>query len=465
MSSLPETRPSEISTASDSIRSIVDAAAADYLADTSNAGLAIGVVCGEDEQLFGFGLLDKSTGAKVDPDTIFEIGSITKLFTANLLAILAREGRVGLDDPVSKYLPADCAVPRFGEQEITLRHLATHTSSLPRLPDNLDAHVKDPADPYAHYTVQHLEEGLGEIRLTRPIGSYCEYSNLGMGLLGHALARATGSGYESLVVDRLCRPLGMADTTIRLAGEQPARFATGHSSKGEPVPHWSLPALPGAGALRSTGRDMLKYVAANLGYASTAVQPALDECREVAHRIPRRVPTWKAWAGAVALAAASLAAQHFAPVPPGSWTFLLTYILPVGIAARRCGLWPSALCGTILLLGTAILWGEKFDGTTGAFFTILTVYFLGKRAGGGEQRLAWQDSELPGGEQVLWHNGGTGGFCSFLGLLPERRIGIVILSNSENSVDDLGLELLEALREPPAVADAPPDGSATQADR
>jgi hypothetical protein len=197
---------------------------------------------------------------------------------------------------------------------------------------------------------------------------------------------------------------------------------------------------------------MLKYVAANLGRAPAALKPSLEMCQEVHHIIPRRLPCWRAYVGAVVLAAIGLAVQHWGPVAPGSWKFFVVYALPIVIAARRCGLWPSALCGVISVLGAALLWGGSFDGTSGAFFTLLAVWFLGKRPGGSQQRLAWQDSELGSGAHLLWHNGGTGGFCSFLGIVREERLGVVLLSNSENSVDELGVKLLESLVEPKPAA-------------
>src|SRR5687767_12715314 len=150
----------------------------------------------------------------LDGDTLFEIGSITKVFTSLLLADMIQKGEVALTDPVAKYLPETVRMPERGGKKITLEHLATHTSSLPRLPANM--FPRDPANPYADYTTGQLYEFLSSTELMRDIGEKYEYSNLGVGLLGHALARRAGMSYETLVRMRILEPLGMKSTTISL---------------------------------------------------------------------------------------------------------------------------------------------------------------------------------------------------------------------------------------------------------
>jgi CubicO group peptidase (beta-lactamase class C family) len=206
------------------------------------------------------------TGVPLDGNTLFEIGSITKVFTSSLLADMVARGEVKLDDPVAKYLPKTVRVPSRNGKQITLLDLATQTSGLPRLPGNLKP--KDEANPYADYTVDQLYAFLSSYELTRDPGSQYEYSNLGVGLLGHALALRGGKSYEDLLVDRILRPLRMDDTRITLSPSQKARLAPGHSVSGDIVPNWDLPTLAGAGALRSTANDLLKFLAANLDSTS-----------------------------------------------------------------------------------------------------------------------------------------------------------------------------------------------------
>jgi len=208
----------------------------------------------------------------VNGDTVFEIGSVTKVFTSVLLGDMVRRGEVALGDPVAKYLPDDVKVPERGGKKITLAHLAAHTSALPRLPSNME--MKDPANPYADYTVRQLYDFLSTYELTRDVGAQFEYSNLGVGLLGHALARRAGTDYETLVRTRILEPLGMKSTSITLSKSMKERLATGHDAELKPVGNWDLPTLAGAGALRSTANDLLVFLAATLGYTKTPLAPA-----------------------------------------------------------------------------------------------------------------------------------------------------------------------------------------------
>jgi CubicO group peptidase (beta-lactamase class C family) len=202
-------------------------------------------------------------GAPFNGRTLFEIGSVTKVFTGLLLADMARRGEVKLDDSADKYLPAGVTLPERNGRKITLLDLATQHSGLPRLPPNFAE--TDPDNPYAHYSEQDLLAGLKQIRLTRDIGSQYEYSNLGVGLLGDLLARRAGTDYATLVRRRITGPLGMTDTVIRLSPGQKARFAQPHDAYMRPTPPWDLNALAGAGALRSDADDLLTLLAAALG--------------------------------------------------------------------------------------------------------------------------------------------------------------------------------------------------------
>lgn len=233
------------------------------------AGMVLGVVEPEGTRTVARG---PAGGPGFDDDTVFEIGSMTKVFTALLLADMALDGTVALDDPVAKYLPEGAAMPERNGKQITLRHLAMQTSGLPRLPDNMP--YGDPEDPYADYTEQHLLGFLAGYEPTRDPGEQYEYSNLGMGLLGYVLARAGGSDYETLLRRRILAPLGMDDTAIGLTPGMQARFATPHDQYMREAKPWSLPALAGAGALRSTAEDMLKFLTAALDPASP-IAPAM----------------------------------------------------------------------------------------------------------------------------------------------------------------------------------------------
>jgi CubicO group peptidase (beta-lactamase class C family) len=221
------------------------------------ASIVIGMLEHGKERYVAYGRSNFDDTPKVDPDAIYEIGSITKVFTNILLADMVLKGEVALDDPVSKFLPSTVTVPSRNGKVITLLDLATASSGLPRMP--LNFHPKDPANPFADYTVAQMYEFLSSYTLPRDPGETYEYSNLGMGLLGHALALRAGKPYEQLLIERVLDPLGMRDTRITLTPSMAKRFVAGHDSDMEPVPAWDLPTLAGAGALRSSARDMLKF--------------------------------------------------------------------------------------------------------------------------------------------------------------------------------------------------------------
>ena len=195
-------------------------------------------------------------------DTIFELGSIGKVFTSLLLADMVEKREVALDDPVKKYLPASVRVPSRGGREITLRHLATHASGLPR--DSVYVDLSGDISPYTGYAPGDLYAFLGGYQLSREPGSQVEYSNVGMGLLGHALELRAGMSYEDLLRRRILEPLGMTNTGVTLSAEQDSRRATGHNPRLLPVPTWTGGVIAPAGGVSSTSADMLKFGAAVL---------------------------------------------------------------------------------------------------------------------------------------------------------------------------------------------------------
>ena len=290
---------------------------------------------------------DAGDGRRLDERSVFEIGSITKTFTGTLLAQMAQRGEVRLSDPVASLLPPGVSVPSRNGRQITLEDLATQTSGLPRLPTNLQP--KDPTNPYADYTVEQLYEFLGGYQLTRDPGTQYEYSNLGVGLLGHALALRANKSYEDVVRKRILEPLHMPSTAITPTAAMARHFAAGHQTVGRIAPYWDLPTLAGAGALRSSITDMLRYAAANLDDDGDSLRRAI-----AATHVPRK--------------------------------------------------------------------------------TIDSNMQIG---------LNWHI--LHAGERdIVWHDGGTGGFATFIGIDEERDTAIVVLSNtSATNVDDIGFHLLD----------------------
>jgi CubicO group peptidase (beta-lactamase class C family) len=209
-----------------------------------------------------------------------------------------------------------------------------------------------PADfqnPYADYTVQQLYDFLSSYQLTRDPGAQYEYSNLGVGLLGHVLSLRGGKSYEELLKERILDPLGMNDTRITLTPSMKQHMAQGFDAMGTPVRSWDLPTLAGAGALKSTANDMLKFLAANLDSTSSSIGRVL-----AAAKLPR----------------------HDADRPGNS----------IGLG-----------------------------------WHIVDVY----------------------GTRATWHNGGTGGFRTFIGMDDARHRGVIVLTNSANTPDDIGFHVIE----------------------
>jgi CubicO group peptidase (beta-lactamase class C family) len=208
-------------------------------------------------------------------DTLFEIGSITKMFTGLLLAQAVAVGRVTLDDPIAKHLPVGLMLPP-DVAAITLGQLATHTSGLPRLPADLSP--ANTSDPYADYSTASLHASLQNCKLTGPAPQPAAYSNLGIGLLGHLLTRVYGVSYENLLREKITRPLGLTDTVITLDNSQQARLAPPHSGS-QRVANWTFDAMAGAGAIRSTAADLLRFVE-RLMAADSPLQAAWELARQ-----------------------------------------------------------------------------------------------------------------------------------------------------------------------------------------
>jgi D-alanyl-D-alanine-carboxypeptidase/D-alanyl-D-alanine-endopeptidase len=330
-------------------------------AEHSGVGIVVGVIDAHGRRIVSYGVSDKADPRPVDGKTVFEIGSMTKVFTSLVLTEMVQAGEVKLDDPVAKYLPPGTKVPERGGKQIALVDISTQSSGLPRMPTNFAP--KDPDNPYADYDEARLFQFLAGYSLPRDIGSKYEYSNLAVGLLGDALAHRAGVDYETMVKRRITEPLRMTSTTIALSPALKARLAKGHDSALDPAANWDLDALAGAGALRSDADDMLTFLGAELGYVKTPLAAAMK----------------------------------------AEWA-----------TVRR----PT--------------------GTPG-----LSV------------ALAWHISSPPNRDEIVWHNGGTGGYRTFMGFDPKSGVGVVVLTNAATGRggDDIGAHILNGS----PLAPPPPD--------
>ncbi len=327
-------------------------------------GVVVAVVRPEGERFVALGHASLDGGAPVTADTRFEIGSVTKALTALLLAEMAGRGEVRLDDPIGRHLPDQVRAPTHGDAPIELWHLATHTSALPRLPGNMQP--ANMADPYADYDAERLHAFLDSCTLTRAPGERYDYSNLGAGLLGHLLAHRADTSYAALLERRILAPLGMTSSYVPVPGDDDTLMARGHMGA-RAVPYWHLDALAGAGALRSSARDLARLVRAQLDPTSTPIAAAIE---------------------------ASHAIRHDAAQQP-------------------------------------------------------------------RLALGWHVTPGADGSQLYWHNGGTGGFRSFVGFVPGGDVGVVVLANAAIPVDAItlfGMALTRAALESAAPGSEAPAG-------
>ncbi len=240
----------------------VDVLVQPYLdAELINA-ISIGVVHRGKSWTRHFGELSSEINKKPNGQTVYEIGSVSKVFTGILLAHAVKSERVELDQSIGTIMKKlQTANKKVGES-IQLRHLSTHTSGLPRLPSNL--RPADPTNPYADYDRKLLMEFMSQVQPKRKPGVAGEYSNFAAGLLGDLLAVEAGTSYEALLKKNLADPLELGDTCVTLTYDQIGRLAPPHNEGQQADKNWRFNALAGAGAIRSTTDDMLRFIEANL---------------------------------------------------------------------------------------------------------------------------------------------------------------------------------------------------------
>ncbi|MEM7391308.1 MAG: serine hydrolase [Verrucomicrobiota bacterium] len=262
-----------------------------------HGAVVIGLVDEHGSRIFSRGTLHEGSNRKVDGDTIFELGSVTKVFTSLLLLDAAQRGDVKMADPVAKHLPERVTVPSYEGRDITLFHLGAQSSGLPwhsydfkQDPDRKTMLISM-REAATAYTAEDLYAFLSSFELPGEPATGFQYSNTGMALLGHALARAAGTDYESRVIDRICKPLGMNNTGIALSPDQKARLARGHWADGEPAENINFKVMQPAGSFLSTANDLLKFLEANLGLIDSPLTAAMKTSQIVRYTGHQRFGT------------------------------------------------------------------------------------------------------------------------------------------------------------------------------
>ena len=327
----------------------VDSASQPYISMLQTTGLSIGILVNGKTYYYGYGETAKGNGQLPNEHSIYEIGSISKTFTATLLADAVEKGKVKLDDPVSKYFPDTIPALVYEGQPVTLKTLSNHSSGIPRMPNNF--HPSDNNNPYKDYSDQDLYSFYKTFKLNRKPGAEYEYSNLAAATLGVILEKVYNKTYQDLIIEIICDPLGMNETREFIRKNDSIRFVKGYNEEGKYNSQWDFEAMAPAGSIRSTTSDMLLYANAQLGKGPAALEKAIGLTHEK--------------------------------------TF-----------------------------------------SNGAVNTALGWHYI-----------------KPGKDEVIFHNGGTGGFRTYLAINLEKKFAVVVLSNTAISVDEMGNAIMKSLEE------------------
>lgn len=257
---------------------LVDSVVRPFMLQQRNVGMSVGVLHHGKRFYYNYGETRRGNGVLPDSLSLYEIGSISKTFTATILALLVREHKLELDSPITHYLPDSLRNLRG----ITIRELSNHTSGIPSLPAEFwTAAAGHEKDPYAGYKRGALFYALSRCVLQSEPGHKYAYSNMGVALLGQIEELVTGLTYAQLVAKYVAQPLGMVRTVQEVPASLASSFVTGHDGAGDPTTHWNFDAFAAAGSLRSCTADMLTYAAGFLGAAPALLADAFARTRIV----------------------------------------------------------------------------------------------------------------------------------------------------------------------------------------
>lgn len=272
----------------------VDSIANAYLKQQNTQSLAIGIVKNGQSKTYFFG--ESANGNQTLPTktSIYEIGSLSKIFTAIILSNLVEEGTITLDQPISLFLP-DTLKKNEDLSKITFQMLANHTSGLPRLPDNLEK-VKGYStnDPYKSYDKKALYSYLATFKNKKSPGEEYEYSNLGYAVLGDIICDIYKKSYDQIVKDIICKPLDMNNTFQVLDPKRKDTFKV-YNKDGQEVPSWSFDAFSAAGGLKSSLEDLLKFANAQFKMPQTPLENAMANTRLFTFFLPPDTDLGLAW--------------------------------------------------------------------------------------------------------------------------------------------------------------------------
>ncbi len=266
-----------------------------HVTSGKSPGISVGLINENGIQTFNYGEIEKKSNTEPTTDTVFEIGSMTKTFTAILAVKLQQEGILSLDEPITIFLP-ELKDSAFDKNNITLNHLLTHTSGISEFSFSVFASQmlsimstgKSRIAEYEYDTKKFLKY-MSTQKLKNSPGNTWMYSNLAFGLAGKVLERITGSSYEQLVKSHVCDVLDMRDTGIDIFESHKHKLATGYSFRNKQTDYWNVPAIEAAASLRSTTSDMIKFLKASLGLTKTKLSPVFEYCQNT--KTTPKIPT------------------------------------------------------------------------------------------------------------------------------------------------------------------------------
>lgn len=384
-----------------SLHEDIDRTLQEHMRSKSAVGLAVGVVDQDNQYQSFHGTLRHDSTDAPDEDTMFELGTATGVFTAMLLAQMHLAGDVAFGSTVKSLLPPSLqslsSCP--WSENVTLWHLATHTSGLPCNASRFYRNNGFRNRSITEYTDEDFLRFLKSCRRKRAAGAETRVSHVGIALLGHLLAHAAQTSFEALLHDRVLEPLGMNETAIHLAPDQIMRSATGHLKSGRVASGVNMPVLAPACGLHSTLSDMLRFIQANCDPSLHPLKTAIEGSQHL-H-------------------------TEWSPIRDRWFVAPLAAILTLGITALDSS--PTIEQEIAAMVGPVLLW-------------------FGWMVGFQDRGLGWKaDIALHRGRNYWSITGSSSGYSTFIAVSPERRHGVVLLSNSSRALDSAGWEILTDL--------------------
>ena len=239
-------------------------------------GFVIGIVHGDSTYVFSYGTLSRTEQVAPKDNSIFELGGITKVFTASLVELLVEEGLMDYNTSLNEYLPKAISNDKT---DITLIEAITHTAGMPRLPHGIGKREKEANNPYAYYAKQDLYEFYKNYYPIDEENRY-QYSHVTYALLETAIENVTGERFEEVLNKKLLKPLGLNDTNIRLNADQKSRLAQGYNIMGKRTKPWRFSSFQGSVGMKSSVNDLMSFMSVQMGIGNEKYANSFEDMHE-----------------------------------------------------------------------------------------------------------------------------------------------------------------------------------------